>query len=149
MNGAHDMGGMHGMGPIDADPDDPPFHAEWERRAFAVTLALGFHGRWNIDTSRHVRENRPPPEYLGSSYYELWFKAAEKLALDTGLITAEELATIEGRSAPELVRAVSDANEEAAESGVAKIVAIPAEAKVSLARNAKGEFVREVARTWA
>ena len=93
MNGAHDMGGMHGMGPIDADPDDPPFHAEWERRAFAVTLALGFHGRWNIDTSRHARENRPPPEYLGSSYYELWFKAAEKLALDTGLITAEELAT--------------------------------------------------------
>jgi len=62
--------------------------------------------------------------------------------------TAEELATIEGRSAPELVRVVSDANEEAAESGVAKIVAIPAEAKVALARNAKGEFVREVARTW-
>ena len=90
MNGAHDMGGMHGMGPIDTDPDDPLFHAEWERRAFAVTLALGFVGRWNIDTSRHARENRPPLEYLGSSYYELWFKAAEKLALDTGLITAEE-----------------------------------------------------------
>ena len=49
MNGAHDMGGMHGMGPIDTDPNDPLFHAEWERRAFAITLALGFHGRWNID----------------------------------------------------------------------------------------------------
>ncbi len=63
--------------------------------------------------------------------------------------SAEELTTIEGRSAPELVRAVSDADEEAAEAGAAKIVAIPAEVKVALARNAKGEFVREVARTWA
>ncbi|EWY39349.1 low-molecular weight cobalt-containing nitrile hydratase subunit beta [Skermanella stibiiresistens SB22] len=93
MNGAHDMGGMHGMGPIDTDPNDPLFHAEWERRAFAVTLALGFHGRWNIDTSRHARENRHPLDYLGSSYFELWFKAVEKLALDTGLMTADEVAT--------------------------------------------------------
>ena len=82
MNGAHDMGGMHGMGPIDTDPDDPLFHAEWEKRAFAITLALGFHGRWNIDTSRHARENRHPADYLGSSYYELWLKGVERLAID-------------------------------------------------------------------
>jgi nitrile hydratase beta subunit len=93
MNGAHDMGGMHGMGPIDTDPDDPLFHAEWERRAFAVTLALGFHGRWNIDAARHARENRHPVDYLSSSYYELWLKGVERLAVDTGLITAQELAT--------------------------------------------------------
>lgn len=93
MNGAHDMGGMHGMGPIDTDPNDPLFHAEWEKRAFAITLALGFHGRWNIDTSRHARENRHPADYLGSSYYELWFKGVERLAVETGLVSAEELAT--------------------------------------------------------
>ncbi|MBU0563309.1 MAG: hypothetical protein KJ890_07285 [Gammaproteobacteria bacterium] len=63
--------------------------------------------------------------------------------------STEELSTIEGRSAQEIVRAVSEADDEAAELGAAKIVAIPAEAKVVLARNAKGEFVREVARTWA
>ena len=40
MNGVHDLGGMHGMGPIDTDPNEPLFHAEWERRAFAITLAL-------------------------------------------------------------------------------------------------------------
>ena len=93
MNGAHDMGGMHGMGPIDTDPNDPLFHAEWERRAFAITLALGFHGRWNIDTSRHARENRHPLDYLSSSYFELWLKGVERLAVDTGMISAEELAT--------------------------------------------------------
>ncbi len=99
MNGAHDMGGMHGMGPIDTDPNDPLFHAEWERRAFAITLALGFHGRWNIDTSRHARENRHPLDYLSSSYFELWLKGVERLAVDTGMISAEELATGEaGRS---------------------------------------------------
>src|SRR3954454_2878644 len=93
MNGAHDMGGMHGMGPIDTDPNDPLFHAEWEKRAFAITLALGFHGRWNIDMARHARENRHPLDYLGSSYYELWLKGVERLAVDTGMISAEELAT--------------------------------------------------------
>jgi nitrile hydratase len=81
------------MGPIDTDPNDPLFHAEWERRAFAITLALGFHGRWNIDTARHARENRHPVDYLSSSYYELWLKGVERLAVDTGMISAEELAT--------------------------------------------------------
>jgi len=93
MNGAHDMGGMHGMGPIDTDPNDPLFHAEWERRAFALTLAMGFHGRWNIDMSRHARENRHPLDYLGSSYFELWLKGLERLAVETGLVSAEELAS--------------------------------------------------------
>jgi nitrile hydratase len=93
MNGAHDMGGMHGMGPIETDPNDPLFHAEWERRAFAITLALGFLGRWNIDAARHARENRHPVDYLSSSYFELWLKGAERLAVDTGTISAEEMAT--------------------------------------------------------
>jgi nitrile hydratase len=87
------MGGMHGMGQIDTDPNDPLFHEEWERRAFAITLALGFHGRWNIDMSRHARENRHPIDYLSSSYFELWLKGVERLAVDTGMISAEELAT--------------------------------------------------------
>ena len=40
MNGAQDMGGMHGFGPVVAEPNEPVFHAEWERRAFALTLAM-------------------------------------------------------------------------------------------------------------
>jgi nitrile hydratase len=79
VNGAHDMGGTHGFGPVVAEVDEPPFHAEWERRVFALTIALGASGAWNIDMSRSAREDRPPPEYLGMSYYELWFAGLERL----------------------------------------------------------------------
>ena len=41
MNGGQDLGGMMGFGPINPEPDEPVFHAQWERRAFAVTLAMG------------------------------------------------------------------------------------------------------------
>ena len=60
MDGAHDMGGVDGLGPVEPEPNEPMFHAEWERRAFAMTLAMGMPGGWNIDTSRFARENRPP-----------------------------------------------------------------------------------------
>ncbi len=86
MNGAQDLGGTHGFGPVVAEPDEPVFHAEWERRAFAITVATGFLGRWNIDMSRWCRENRDPRDYLASSYYELWLKGLETLIEDTRLL---------------------------------------------------------------
>ena len=39
MNGAHDMGGMDGFGPVMPASDEPLFHAAWERRAFALTFS--------------------------------------------------------------------------------------------------------------
>ena len=92
MNGVHDMGGMHGLGPIAPDPNEPLFHESWEARALALTLAAGAWGRWTIDTSRHARENIPGPDYLRMSYYEKWITALEALMTDTGLVTAAELA---------------------------------------------------------
>ena len=41
MNGAHDLGGMHGFGPVEAEPNEPVFHEEWERRVFGVTVSTG------------------------------------------------------------------------------------------------------------
>ena len=67
MNGAHDMGGMHGFGPVVPEPDEPPFHAEWERRVFALTLAMGATGEWNLDESRFARESQSPRAYLGEA----------------------------------------------------------------------------------
>ena len=60
MNGAQDMGGVHGFGPVVPEPNEPVFHTEWEKRAFALTLAMGMPGGWNIDQSRFARENRDP-----------------------------------------------------------------------------------------
>jgi nitrile hydratase subunit beta len=29
MNGIHDMGGMEGFGPVQPEPNEPPFHSKW------------------------------------------------------------------------------------------------------------------------
>lgn len=91
MNGVHDMGGMHGLGPIVREDAEPWFHEEWERRAFALTLAAGFLGKWNLDMSRYAREQMPPAEYLATSYYEHWLWGLERLLVDRGLLTREEI----------------------------------------------------------
>ena len=95
MNGAHDLGGMHGLGPIHPEPEaqEPVFHAAWERRMFGLNLAAGFLGKWNIDKSRYARERQHPVEYLRHTYYENWLAGLETLLLEAGLVTAEELAT--------------------------------------------------------
>ncbi|MGP9821358.1 nitrile hydratase subunit beta [Salinarimonas sp. NSM] len=96
MNGAQDLGGMHGFGPVVREPDEPLFHAPWERRAFGITLAMGATGSWTLDASRHARESLPPAEYLAASYYEIWTKGLERLVVAAGLVGADELAA--GRS---------------------------------------------------
>lgn len=90
MNGAHDMGGTHGFGPVVQEEDEPNFHSEWESRAFVLTLASG-GGRWNIDMSRFAREDWAPADYLSRSYYEMWLCGLERLAVENGMITADEL----------------------------------------------------------
>lgn len=90
MNGAADLGGMMGFGPV--VDDGQLFHADWERRALALTLAMGAAGRWSIDASRHARETLPPAQYLSSSYYAIWIAALERLLVSSGLVGADELA---------------------------------------------------------
>jgi nitrile hydratase len=91
MNGAQDMGGLHGFGPVEPEQNEPVFHADWEKRAFALTLAMGPPGGWNIDMSRFVRENRPPAEYLSMSYYQIWFAGLEALLKERALVTDDEI----------------------------------------------------------
>ena len=91
MNGAHDLGGMHGFGPVDPERDEPVFHHEWERRAFAITLAMGARGAWNLDMSRHARERMTPGDYLATSYYEHWLHGLELLCSEKGLLSLEEI----------------------------------------------------------
>jgi nitrile hydratase subunit beta len=101
MNTAHDMGGMQGFGAIEETASDSPlFHAEWEQRVLALTLAMGATGSWNIDQSRAARENMHPAAYLNSSYFEIWFSGLQKLMLERGLVTPQEIATGKAVVAP-------------------------------------------------
>ena len=111
MNGAHDMGGVHGFGPVEPEPDEPVFHAEWERRAFAITVAMGATGEWNIDMSRFARENRAPADYLAKSYYELWLAGLEALLAESRLVSAEELAAGRASGSPRPVKRVLAADD--------------------------------------
>ncbi|MGP9810857.1 nitrile hydratase subunit beta [Rhodopseudomonas sp. NSM] len=92
MDGAHDMGGMDGFGPVVPEANEPLFHAAWERRAFALTLAMARPGGWNLDMTRFARENRSPLDYLSKSYYQIWLAGLERLMAERGLVTSDEIA---------------------------------------------------------
>lgn len=83
---------MTSFGKVMPEKDEPWFHADWERRALAITLAMGRTGSWNIDQSRHARETLAPRQYWSSSYYEIWIAGLEKLMQERGLVSAEEIA---------------------------------------------------------
>ena len=83
------MGGMHGMGPIEREQDEPVFHERWEALAFALNMAA--RGGWNIDAGRHAIERLPPAEYLRMSYYEKWTARLANLLIERGVVTREEI----------------------------------------------------------
>jgi nitrile hydratase len=68
MNGVHDLGGMHGFGPVLPEADEPAFHHAWEGRCLALNRALGAAGLWNKDRGRAANEELPPHRYLPLSY---------------------------------------------------------------------------------
>lgn len=106
MNGPHDLGGAHGFGPVEPEADEPVFHADWEGRAFALVMAMGYTASWHIDTSRHSRERTPPAQYLASSYYEIWFAGLQRLLVEHGLVTQAEIDAGKSLSPPAPLAAV-------------------------------------------
>lgn len=93
MNGGHDLGGRHGLGPINPEQNEPVFHGEWEERVFALTVAMGFCGEWNIDAARYARENRNPADYIQASYYQVWLYGLLVLLQERDLLLEGELET--------------------------------------------------------
>jgi nitrile hydratase beta subunit len=104
MNGAQDLGGMMGFGPVVPEKNEPIFHAEWEKRALGITLCCGALGEWNIDSSRHARETLHPADYLSSSYYEIWAKGLLKLLAARGMVSREEVEAGRSLAAPKPTR---------------------------------------------
>ncbi|HEX2528117.1 MAG TPA: hypothetical protein VHL31_17680 [Geminicoccus sp.] len=90
MNGVHDLGGLHGFGPVVREPDEAVFHADWERTVFGLLEMLAYEGYFNIDEARHAIE-RMGPDYLTTSYYEHWLAGIQMLGIEKGLFTREEL----------------------------------------------------------
>ena len=111
MNGAHDMGGMDGFGPVVPEPNEPAFHTEWERRAFALTLAMAMPGGWNLDMSRFARENRAPHDYLSMSYYQIWLAGLEALMKERARVGEDESAAGRSLHPPKPVKRVLSADD--------------------------------------
>lgn len=114
MNGVHDMGGMHGLGPILDEPEGVAFHHPWEGRVHALTVAAPTRG--NIDEGRHQRELIPGPEYLSMTYYEKWLQSLSELLVKHGLATPAEL--VAGRPGPGAARAEPRLRADAVESAM-------------------------------
>ena len=85
-----DLGGEPGHGPIVPEAGEPLFHAGWEARALALTLAMGATGAWNLDMSRAARETLP--DYRELDYYRIWLAALERLMAERHLVEPDELA---------------------------------------------------------
>ena len=113
-----DLGGQSGQSghePITPEPEGELFHAPWEPRALALTLAMGATGAWNIDMSRAARETLP--DYAELGYYEIWIAALQRLLHERGLLQPDELAAARTlHAAPALPRVL-------AASDVAKVLA--------------------------
>lgn len=92
MNGIHDMGGMHGFGPIEIKQGEPVFHEPWEARVYGLSRAMTRPEGLNTDLGRYTREIMPPELYLKASYYERWLWGFEWALMHFGAITLEELA---------------------------------------------------------
>ncbi len=112
MNGVHDMGGLQAFGPVLPEPNEPVFHAAWERRAFALTLAAGALGQWNLDKARSARESLPPTRYLTHPYYLIWLEAAENMLVTANLVTPTEILT--GRAETQAVTGLKVLSKETA-----------------------------------
>ena len=83
MNGIHDMGGMHGFGPVVREENEPVFHHDWEARVLAMRVATPVPIPGG---SRNNIEQMDPAAYLTSSYYEKWLHSHIKGLIDAGKI---------------------------------------------------------------
>lgn len=91
MNGIHDLGGMQGFGRVDREEREPVFHERWEGRVRAMMTAGLRLGLYNLDEFRWALERMDPARYLAAGYYEKWLSAIERLYVEKGVVTREEL----------------------------------------------------------
>ncbi|HEY7486721.1 MAG TPA: hypothetical protein VH912_19830 [Streptosporangiaceae bacterium] len=89
MSRVNDIGGQTGFGELAVEKEEPPFHADWEARVFALNAALVRRGVYTLDEHRDAAERMPPQDYLAASYYERWLAAMEMLLEERGVLADE------------------------------------------------------------
>jgi nitrile hydratase len=132
-----DLGGRDMPGAIVQEPEGEVFHAGWEARALALTLAMGATGSWNIDASRSARETLP--DYARLSYYQIWLAALEKLMAERSQVLPDEMAAGHMLHPPKTLQRVLRAADVPATLARGSTTERPATA---LARFAVGQRVR-------
>jgi len=117
MDGAHDLGGKQGFGPIEVETEFEAFHEPWQGRGWAITRAT-FRSDWTIDWWRHMRELIDPVDYLSRPYFDSWLQLQTAALIDSGALTLEEVAS--GKAAS---RATDDPMAPDAVAGIANSAA--------------------------
>jgi len=90
IDGIHDMGGMHGFGPVVVPGCDEAYEEQWEVRTFAMSTIVGIEGLGK-GGGRPIREEMEPEHYLHASYYERWLWSTEQRLLRRGTIEPGEV----------------------------------------------------------
>jgi nitrile hydratase len=109
----HDMGGRSEFfGPVAHDPDEPFFHADWERRVFGNTIfaltVIDPTGP-NVDATRWAMEQLPRADYL-APYYWRWLGGLERRLEQKGWLRPGEVqARVDGKAGTPARRRVSKA----------------------------------------
>jgi nitrile hydratase beta subunit len=93
MDGVHDMGGIHGFGPVDPSPDKPLSKTDWRARMFGIELSFTQPDGFNLDWMRHVMECMPPAAYLSSEYFERWYWREVGILANASWVSIDELTT--------------------------------------------------------
>jgi nitrile hydratase len=92
---------MHGFGPVTVEPNEPVFHAPWERRVLGMAFQVVGFGWTTLDAFRHGIERMNPITYLTASYYARWLASLETVLVDAGVLAPGEVqARVEGKAPP-------------------------------------------------
>jgi nitrile hydratase len=91
---------MDGFGAVDIRQSEP-FHAEWERRVWALQTVLREKGVLDrIPQIRYATERIPPVQYLAMSYAERGLTALTTQLVERGLLTREAIEAATGTLTP-------------------------------------------------
>jgi len=94
VDGIHDLGGKHGLGPVLVEKDEPAFHCHWEAAIFTMANAGAEAGAWNnTDRFRHAIERIEPAAYLIHGYYGRWLGGIENMLVEAGIVSRELIDT--------------------------------------------------------